>query len=396
MIATANNIITEKTSPARALRKPRVVVLILPPPGGIAYYGALLANALSRYASVRAIICEEMKAFAFASELEVVAIRKRKFFSLPHPASYRSVLQLAREHEPDLIHDAAGTGFRWALGLWPLLARRWPLLMTEHNPQPLAAMGGFYTRLTMRLAWRNAHHFIVHGATCRQALLQAGIAAEKISVNRHGSFAAFDQQRYLELAEEKHTVLFFGELRPNKGIFRLAELARTVRSLVPRAKFLVAGKCTRLPKRTDMAKVRAAIDMLKASSGFEVHEGYVPDEQVEYFFRRSALVILPYDEASQSGVIPLAYAFRKPVVAYDVGDLRENIIAGETGTLVPSGEEENFARAVAQLLQDEPLRRDLGQRAHEWASRELSWDHIARRTLQDYHRMLASNQEGHG
>jgi glycosyltransferase involved in cell wall biosynthesis len=388
MIDAATGAIAKTRTPKPSAAKLRVVMLILPPPGGIAYYGALLANAMSRFASVRAIICEEMKAFTFAKELEVVAIHKRKIFSLPHPASYCRVLQLAEAHEPDLIHDAAGTGFRWAFGLWPLLARRWPLLMTEHNPQPLAAMGGLYTQLTLRLAWRHAHRFIVHGATCRQALLQAGIAAQKISVNRHGSFAAFDHRRYLELQEEEHTVLFFGELRPNKGIFRLEQLARRVRRLVPEAKFLVAGKCTRLPLHKDMIRVRQAVEELKNASGFEVHEGYVPDERVEYFFRRSAVVILPYEEASQSGVIPLAYAFRKPVVAYDVGDLRENIVAGETGLLVPAGEEENFAAAVTQLLQDKALRRDMGQRAHEWAEQELSWDNIARRTLQDYHHLL--------
>lgn len=378
------------TTPSTSRAKPRVVILTLPPPAGIAYYGALLANAMSRIAHVRAIICEEMKGFAFAPELDVVAMRKRKFFSLPHPASYREVLRLVEEFQPDLIHDAAGTGFRWQFGLWPLLTRRWPLLMTEHNPQPLAAMGGLYTQLTLRIAWHHAHHFIVHGATCRQALLNAGIAPQKISVHRHGSFAAFNQQRCADVPEEKHTVLFFGELRPNKGLYRLSAIARAVRRLVPQAKFIVAGKCTRLPQREAMSRVRQTVELLRNEPGFEVHEGFIPDEQVEYFFRRSAVVILPYEEASQSGVVPLAYAFHKPVVAYDVGDLRENIIANETGILVSPGKEDNFERAVVRLLQNESLRRALGQRANEWAQQELSWDHIAQRTLQDYYRVLAT------
>lgn len=372
--------------------KPRVVMLVLPPPAGIAYYGALLANAMSRIAHVRAIICEEMKGFAFAQELDVVAIRKQKLLSLPHPAGYREVLRLVEEFQPDVIHDTAGTGFRWQLGLWPLLAPRWPLVMTEHNPQPLAAMGGAYTQLTLRVAWHYAHHFIVHGATCRQALLRAGIPSQKISVNRHGSFAAFNQQRHTEVPEENHTVLFFGELRPNKGIYRLLEIARAVRRLVPDAKFIVAGKCTRLPQRDAMSKVRQLVETLQATPGFEVHEGFIPDEQVEYLFRRSAVVMLPYEEASQSGVLPLAYAFHKPVVAYDVGDLRENLVAEETGLLIPAGKEERFERALVRLLQDEKLRRTMGENANVWAQRELSWEHIAHRTLQDYYRVLADKK----
>ncbi len=392
MFEVTNSTFSAETTCAPARPKPRVVMLTLPPPAGIAYYGALLANAMSRIAHVRAIICEEMKDFAFAKELEVVAIQKQKFLSLPHPARYREVLRLVEEFQPDLIHDTAGTGFRWQLGLWPLLAPRWPLLMTEHNPQPLAAMGGVYTQLTLRVAWHYAHHFIVHGATCRQALLQAGIPSQKISVNRHGSFAAFNQQRHAEVCEEQHTVLFFGELRPNKGIYRLAEIARAVQRLVPNAKFLVAGKCTRLPQREAMSKVRQLVATLKTTPGFEVHEGFIPDEQVEYFFRRSAVVILPYEEASQSGVIPLAYAFHKPVVAYDVGDLRENIVAGETGMLIPAGKEERFERAVVHLLQDEKLRHTMGANANAWAQHELSWEHIAQRTLQDYYRVLADKK----
>lgn len=139
-----------------------------------------------------------------------------------------------------------------------------------------------------------------------------------------------------------------------------------------------------------MSRVRQTVELLRNEPGFEVHEGFIPDEQVEYFFRRSAVVILPYEEASQSGVVPLAYAFHKPVVAYDVGDLRENIIANETGILVSPGKEDNFERAVVRLLQNESLRRALGQRANEWAQQELSWDHIAQRTLQDYYRVLAT------
>lgn len=367
---------------------PRVVVITLPPPAGIAYYGALLANALSVHAHVRAIICEEMRSFPFAPSLDVVVMRKEKIFGAPHPRSYRRVLKAVEEFAPDLVHDTAGNAFKWTFGLWPLLARRWPLVITEHDPRPHIGMNGFFAQLTRRAAWRSAAHFIVHGKSCRQAMLDAGIAPQKISINRHGSFATYNQNRHPEIAEEAHTVLFFGELRPNKGVHRLAAIAHMVHEALPQARFLVAGKRTKLPQRAEREKVQRTIVALKTANNFEVHDRYIPDDEVERLLRRSAVVILPYEEASQSGVIPLAYAFRKPVVAYEVGDLGESVIHNHTGVLVPPSNEAAFARALVRLLRHGDERRALGQQAYEWAQHELAWEEIARRTMADYRKLL--------
>ncbi len=387
-----NDTTTPPTTASRSLiaesSKPRVVILTLPPPAGIAYYGALLANALSAHAHVRAIICEEMKDFPFAPRLDVVVIRKEKIFGMPHPKSYRRVLRMIEEFAPEVVHDTAGNAFKWSFGLWPMLSRRWPLVITEHDPQPHPGMDGFFAQMTRRTAWQSAQHFIVHGKNCRQAMLDAGIAAQRISINRHGSFATYDQNRHPEILEEQHTVLFFGELRPNKGVHRLAAIARMVHEVLPQARFIVAGKCTKLPQRAAREKVQHAIAALKTESNFEVHDRFIPDDEVEALFRRSALVILPYEEASQSGVIPVAYAFRKPVVAYNVGDLGESVVPNETGLLVTPDHETAFARAIVRLLRHSNERRAMGQQAHAWAQRELAWDKIARCTLDDYQHIL--------
>ena len=204
----------------------RVAILCLPQPGGIAYYGALLANALSRHGEVLIVITDEMKNFSFEKNLKVACVRKRSILSLPHPRAYQEILRQVREFDPHVVHDTAGNAFKWSFGLWPLLAREWPLVITEHDPRPHPGMGGFFAELTRLTARRAAHHFIVHGQKCRQAMMAAGVPADKISINRHGTFAAYDRQRHTGIAEDDHAVLFFGELRPNKGIYRLQEIAR--------------------------------------------------------------------------------------------------------------------------------------------------------------------------
>jgi glycosyltransferase involved in cell wall biosynthesis len=370
-------------------RKLRVAILALPNPGGVAYYGALLANALSQYLKVMLIISEAMRHFQFNPRLEVVCVRKNKILSMPNPVAYRRIFRLLKHFNPDLVHDSSGNACKWSFGLWPFIARRWPLVITEHDPQPHPGMGGCFPHMTRRFAWKSAHHFIVHGKQCRQALLGAGIGKHKVSINRHGSFEVYNQSRHTNVIEEENTVLFFGALRPNKGIHRLSTIAQKVQTLFPAAKFIVAGKRTRLSSQKEAAKVCQTVEALKSIPGFEVHDRFVNDDEVECFFRRSALVILPYEEASQSGVIPLAYAFRKPVVAFDVGDLNESIVDGETGILVRSGDEDAYAREIVALLVDANKRHAMGQRAKVWAARELSWDLIADRTIHIYNEALA-------
>src|SRR5262245_15384825 len=86
----------------------RVAILCLPQPGGIAYYGALLANALSRYGEVLIVITEEMKNFSFEKNLKVACVRKRSVLALPHPRAYREILRHIREFDPHVVHDTAG------------------------------------------------------------------------------------------------------------------------------------------------------------------------------------------------------------------------------------------------------------------------------------------------
>ncbi len=400
--AVMNETVVQRPAVSAPLRPPqehvRAAILALHQWGGVAYYGCLLANAIGQCLPTLVIISKDMEGFRFDPRLKVEIIEKDKIGPMPNPLAYRRILRLVKHDNPDLVHDTSGNACKWSAGLWPLLRRRWPLMITEHDPRPHAGMGSAFATLTRHIAWRCADHLIVHGEKCRQTLLDAGIQKDRISTNRHGIFSIYDQRRHTSVTEEENSILFFGELRPNKGIYRLSAIVRKVHALFPAARFIVAGKRTKLPARREAEKVRSAVELLKSTPGVEVHERYVGDDEVEYFLRRSALVILPYEEASQSGVIPLAYAFGKPVVAFEVGDLGESIVEGETGVLVHAGDDDAFAREIVGLLANDAKRRAMGREAYAWAQTELSWETIARRTIHDYHQLLSRlhTERAHG
>ena len=121
-----------------------------------------------------------------------------------------------------------------------------------------------------------------------------------------------------------------------------------------------------------------------------MYNEFVSVEKRAELFARAAVVVLPYVEASQSGVVPVAYSFAKPVVATAVGGLPEAIDDGKTGYLVPPRDEHALADAVVRLLRAPDLRHHLGEGGRRKLEAEWSPQAVADRTLAVYE--LARNR----
>jgi glycosyltransferase involved in cell wall biosynthesis len=344
-------------------------------------YCIRLASALTAEAEVLLLLPEE-RAAPHRSWLDP-AVRLQTFAKprlrqpLRQIGMISALLRRIRDFNPDVIHLQQGhLWFNFAL---PLL-RRYPLVLTVHDArQHLGDKGAQKVpSLITKFGFHQAARVIVHGHQLRQLVIHdCRIPGDVINVVPH--IAIGDDTAHVQLREEDYTVLFFGRLWPYKGLEYLIRAEPLIAQQVPEVKIIIAGQ------GEDFSRYRR---MMIHPEHFIVHNEYVSQDKCARLFRQASIVVLPYIEASQSGVIPLACTFAKPVVATTVGSLPDLVEDGQTGYLVPPRDERALADAAVRLLRDRDLRHYLGANAKRKIDAECSPDVVARQTLAVYDRAL--------
>lgn len=145
----------------------------------------------------------------------------------------------------------------------------------------------------------------------------------------------------LKIPPEKKVLLFFGFIRAYKGLDILLE---AMSFLNDDYHLIVAGE-----PYENFEKYEQMILKLNLLESVSCYVRYIPDSEVPLFFSAADLCVLPYHSATQSGIVPVAYHFDTPVVVTDVGGLRETVIDGETGYVIPS-DSRQLAEAIRKYF----------------------------------------------
>ena len=305
----------------------------------------------------------------------------------------RTLTKLA-EHVPDMLRyrrvarGADVVHFQWLDVQWldRLLLPSRPLVLTAHDLLPREPRPGQIA--AQRRLYDAVDALVVHSEYGRGQLVRGlGLDPGRVHVIHHGAFEHLTRLPSQPLASELEqvagpVVLFFGLLRPYKGVDVLLEAWRDAPA---GAELWIVGR-----PRMDIAPLRAA-----APPGVRFISRYVPDAELASYFWRADVVVLPYSHTErfdQSGVLATALAFAKPVVLSDVGGFGE-VAATGAGVLVKAGDVASLSAALSRLLGDEAERSRLAQAAREAAAGPYSWDEAARRTL-DVYRGLAGMRDG--
>jgi glycosyltransferase involved in cell wall biosynthesis len=300
----------------------------------------------------------------------------------------------AAEHLPDLLRlrravDADAVHYQWltipALDVRLLPPLR-PRVMTAHYilpPRPSRRQVRSAHRLFGSMDAVVAHS--EHGAARLRD--EVGLDPARVRVIPHGAFdylTMLPEEKPLppELeGAEGPVILFFGLLRPYKGVENLLEaFARSGSGGGTRAELWIVGN-----PRMDVAPLHELADRAPGRVRFVTR--FVDEAEIPAIFRRADLLVLPYLDAEHSGVLYTALAFGKPMVLSAVGGFPE-VAAEGAARLVPPGDTAALAAAIDELAGDEGARADLAAAASRAAAGRFSWNEVARRTLDLYRELI--------
>jgi D-inositol-3-phosphate glycosyltransferase len=275
------------------------------------------------------------------------------------------------------------------------------LALTAHNVNQARRDGkdSWINRLTLRIQYQLCDRIFVHTQKMKSELCEDfGVAEKTVVVIRHPVNDAFPNTRLtpaeaklrLGLRDDDKAILFFGRIRPYKGIEHLLAAFKPL-SANSQANYrlIVAGE----PKKGSeeyLSEIERTVKTEFNQTQIILRIQFIPDEQMELYLKGADVLVLPYKEIFQSGVLFLAYSFGLPVIATDVGSFREEIIEGSTGFLCDPGDPAELAKAVETYFASD-LYNNLGVRRQEikdYAEANHSWNAVAELTRNAYAEML--------
>ncbi len=345
-------------------------------------YSVALANALAETCEVTLMLPDKVPAHYLQALRPEVKYWQFHLWRQRYPLNLLAIAAILRRIKainPQVVHILSG--FMWMEFALPLLRRR-ALVVTVHDAH-IHPGDKESSSLGHSLEWKCATQVSVHAEAIKQALIkERGVAAEKIHVVPHGTYDFYQRWARDDVQEQENTILFFGRIWDYKGLRYLIEAEPFITARVPNARIVIAGR------GDDFSQYER---MMVNRDRFVVLNERIPDEQVARLFQEASVVVCPYIEASQSGVLALANAFGKPVVATTVGGIPEMIAHGQTGLLVPPRDARSLAEAVVTLLQNPALRQSMRRHTEQQAQTELSWASIAKQTRSVYDHALAAH-----
>lgn len=233
-------------------------------------------------------------------------------------------------------------------------------------------------RLNKYLA-RTYRHKIVHAKCIRDSIYKTVKSAKNIHTIYYGPpdiYTFFKTNGGNPL--RSRYVLFFGRIAEYKGISYLIAAFNKIRDKFEDIKLVIAGS----------GNVDFIMDRVSGNSNVILMNRYINNRELADLIHHSLMVVCPYIEATQSGVVQTAYAFFKPVIATNVGGLPEVVEPGVTGKLVAAFDSAGLADAMEELLLNKEKLEKMSKNIKNKLKKELSWDYIAKQTVSVYSKAL--------
>ncbi len=347
-----------------------VVGPVYPYKGGISHYTGLLVKALKERAEVRTVTYSmQYPKLLFKKEQrdysnDSFKVEDAEF--LINTANPFNIIKTAigiNKGRPDLViiewwHPYFAPCYRILCTFI-----KSPVLFICHNvfPHERFVLDRFLTRMTLK----KGDFFILHSET-EVRELKTILPEARYRVNMHPTYSAFSLREVRPRQGKEKRLLFFGLVRPYKGLGILLEALRDL----PEVYLTVAGDFG-----GTLSEYEEQIESLKNGDRVELVDGYIPDKDVQGYFENCDAVVLPYLSATQSGIAQVAFGFKKPVIATSVGGLPEVVQEGYTGTIAKPGDPGDLKVAIERFYSLVESGTDF-EKNIEADSERFTWEHM--------------------
>jgi glycosyltransferase involved in cell wall biosynthesis len=348
-------------------------------------YTIALANSLINYVDLTLIQqekCSKACENVLDPRIPVLTFKKPDMRYPSNVLAMGQVMRLIDKVSPDILH-VQETNDIWYL-LMLLLNKMPPVVTTIHDlfSHPGDNQKVFASDYTRPIAFYRSQQLIVHTHIHKKNLNQKFyIPNHKINVFQHGELGSLYKCRSPNdnTVREPYTLLFFGRIWPYKGLKYLLEAMPSIAEKIPEVKLIIAGRGESIDKYFPHGYDRHR---------YKILNHFITNKDVINLFKRSTIAILPYIEASQSGVAALSYGMGTPVVASDIGGLSEIVRHQEDGLLVAPGDTQALADGIISLLTNRRLYENMQAAMMVRCQQDLNWANIAAHTVEIYRKIL--------
>jgi glycosyltransferase involved in cell wall biosynthesis len=310
---------------------------------------------------------------------------------------YANLIGYAATAKPRIFHILWNNRFelldRTLLMLYYKLLRK-KVVLTAHNVNAgkRDSKDTRLNRLTLRIQYRLADHIFVHTEKMKRELIEefavkeSGVAVIPFGINNcvpNTRLTPAQARQRLGIREGERTILFFGRITPYKGLEYLTAAFREIQARLD-CRLIIAGRVDR--GKGYWKAIRENIREDVERERILVRADFIPDDETEVYFKAADVLVLPYRDIYQSGVLFLAQSFGLPVLAADVGSLKDDIVEGKTGFVFRSEDPVDLAGTIERYFASD-LFADLNSRRQEirdYATERHSWDIIGEMTRNVY------------
>lgn len=356
----------------------KILVLNLTPRWWMLHYSSQFCNELSRFVDLRVAIASYYNENIYSKNINFIKIKTNPnlisfIFDTLFLWNHIIFIYKIIKFKPNVVHFI--DNHPWYLFYSKLFKLLWyTIFVTQHDPtlhswECTSLLWKISIKVNKTL--RNiSNKIFVHWDKLKNEITKNyWVPNDKVISIFHWNYNFLKDNFSKGWAVEKNTFLFFWRIVDYKWLDLLLDSLTIIKSHVPDFKLIIAWPW-------DLSKYSSLLN--KFSANIEIFNYNIESEDIFKYFERAEFVVLPYKDATWSWIIPISYAFSKPVIVTNVWELASVVLSNETGLIIEKNNVAKLAESIIFMLTYKENTVDMWKNWRKFSDEKLWWETIAK------------------